>query len=155
MHCGRTLIGHERFRSGYMISSFQEICKPLLNNELRVMSEIRTGTKATARSVHGACMKTELKTTPVRVDVHGSVESNRKCTRRLYSMKRNFLVAMMFLATAGFAASMRRCRARRPARKPGIRITIRASTPRPRNTITSFLASARCLGWHTPSIHPS
>src|SRR4051794_40595457 len=50
-------------------------------------------------------MKTELETTPVRVDVHGSVESSRKCTRRLYSMKRNFLIAIICLATAGFASA--------------------------------------------------
>jgi hypothetical protein len=35
-----------------MICSSQEMCKPLLDNELRVMSEIRAGAKATARVVH-------------------------------------------------------------------------------------------------------
>ena len=35
-----------------MMCSFQKMRNPLLDNELRVMSEIRTGTKATARSVH-------------------------------------------------------------------------------------------------------
>jgi hypothetical protein len=35
-----------------MICFFQEMCKPLLDNELRVMSEIRAGVKATARGVH-------------------------------------------------------------------------------------------------------
>jgi hypothetical protein len=36
-----------------MICSLQETYKPLLDNELRVMFEIRTGSKPTARSVHG------------------------------------------------------------------------------------------------------
>ena len=53
MHCGRTPIGSDGFWGGYMICSYQEICNPLLNNELRVMSEIRMGSKATARGVHG------------------------------------------------------------------------------------------------------
>ena len=35
-----------------MNSFLQEMYKPLLDSELRVMSEIRTGVKATARGVH-------------------------------------------------------------------------------------------------------
>jgi hypothetical protein len=54
-----------------------------------------------------------------------------------------------------FAASTRRCRVRRPARKPGIRITTQASTLRLRNTITNFSATARCSESHTQNIHRS
>jgi hypothetical protein len=36
-----------------MICSYQEMCNPLFDNELRVMSEFRTGVKATAQGVHG------------------------------------------------------------------------------------------------------
>ena len=57
--------------------------------------------------------------------------------------------------TAGFGASTRHCRARRPARRPGIPITTRASTPRPRSTTINSSVSARCWASRTPSIRRS
>ncbi len=56
---------------------------------------------------------------------------------------------------AGFAGSTRRSRARPPARRPGTPIITPASTPRPRNTITNFWASARCSRLHMLSIRRS
>ena len=51
MDCGRTPIDSDKFWGGYMIRFLQEMYRPLLDSELRVMSEIRSGTKATARGV--------------------------------------------------------------------------------------------------------
>jgi hypothetical protein len=51
MHCGRRPIDSDRFWGGYMICFLQEMSKPLLDSELRVMSEIRTGIEAKARRV--------------------------------------------------------------------------------------------------------
>jgi hypothetical protein len=59
-----------------MIRFFQQICNPLLDNELRVMSEIRTGSKATARGVHSRRLaELETKTSNVNVTVQARVRS--------------------------------------------------------------------------------
>ena len=48
---GERPIDSDKFWGGYMIGFLQEMYRPLLDSELRVMSEIRTGIKATARGV--------------------------------------------------------------------------------------------------------
>ena len=54
---------------------------------------------------------------------------------------------------AACAVSTRRSTRARPDRRPGIPITIRASTPRPSSTTTSSSARRRCWRRLTPSIH--